>query len=93
MKLNWKDLITTPDGRISHSKVYANVGGLVATWVIIRLTLKDALTWDVFALYLGTVGGFYYVIGKWLDLKHGNTRPPSSPDEGALPPVAGGEGE
>lgn len=85
MKLNWKDLITTPDGRISHSKVYANIGGLVATWVIIRLTLKDALTWDVFALYLGTVGGFYYVIGKWLDLKHGNKAPE--------PPPASGQGE
>lgn len=65
------DLITTPDGRLSHTKLWSNAGCATATWVIIWYAVKLDLTWDMFALYLGTIAGAN-VAGKFLDLKHGN---------------------
>jgi len=75
MKLSLKDLLTGKDGRISHVKLWANVASLTATGVVIWYAWRGSLTWDMFGLYLATVGG-YYTVGKYLDLKHGT---PSSP--------------
>lgn len=78
MTLKWKDLITSPDGRLSHTKLGANIAGLTATWVIIWYAWELDLTTEMFSVYLLTVGGFN-AVGKYLDLKHGNKAPEPTP--------------
>jgi len=67
------DLLTGKDGRISHVKMWANVACATASGVIIHQEYKGLLSWDIFALYLGTVG--VYSVGKYLDIKHGLIKP------------------
>ena len=55
-KLDFADMITK-DGRvISLTKVLQLLGGITATWVIIKLTLTGGLTEAIFGLYLTYVG-------------------------------------
>lgn len=55
--LEWADLITSKGtNHVSLTKLLQFVGGSVATWIVIRLTLTDHLTWDIFASYLAYVG-------------------------------------
>jgi len=65
-----KQTITTNNDRVSQSKIWANVGSAVATWVIIYMTLHDRMTWEIFFAYLGTVAGFTQ-ISKFLSYKYG----------------------
>ena len=43
------------NGRMSHTKTLMMIGGLTATWAIIHVTLKGALTADMLGLYLGAL--------------------------------------
>lgn len=55
-RLNWLDMITsTGSNKVSTTKILQLVGGVVATWIVIKLTLQGALNWDIFAIYLGYV--------------------------------------
>lgn len=53
--LNWTDMITRDGDKVSATKVLQLVGGAVGTWIVIQMTLKGQLTWDMFAIYLGYV--------------------------------------
>lgn len=73
--LNLSDMITTYDPytnreRASTTKTLQLVGGIVASFAIIKLTLQAALTWDLFAIYLAyvaSVEGF----SRFLRAKYG----------------------
>ena len=65
-----RELVTTESGRLSNSKLWSLVGCAVATWIVIMLTIKDKMTWEIFLAYLGTVGGFSQ-ISKWLAYRYG----------------------
>ena len=54
--MNWSDLILTPKGNISHTKLWANVAYAVATTVILYQTFHGVVTWELLLAYLGTVG-------------------------------------
>ena len=54
-RLDWCDMITRDGSKVSTTKVLQLIGGAVATWVIIKLTYLDKLTWDLFAIYLAYV--------------------------------------
>ncbi|OOS08061.1 hypothetical protein SAMN02745664_101266 [Moraxella cuniculi DSM 21768] len=57
------DLITNPQtGKLSHTRLWANVASLVATVQFIRLNTDD---WQLWLVYLGSVGG-YAVARKFL---------------------------
>jgi amino acid transporter len=69
-KLDFADMITKNGTSVSLTKVLQLVGGLTATWVIVKLTLGNNLTEAVFGLYLtyvGAVEGY----SKYLSAKHG----------------------
>ncbi len=55
-KLDFADLITKDGKSVSLTKVLQLVGGVTATWVIIKLTLGGGLTEAIFGLYLTYVG-------------------------------------
>ena len=65
-----RQLITTDSGRLSLTKFWSFVGCGVATWIVVYLTLKDKMTWEIFVAYLGSVGGFSQ-ISKWLAYRYG----------------------
>lgn len=58
-QLDWRDLITrTNTNKVSLSKVLQMVGGITATWVIIKTTVvtNGQLSWELFTAYLAYVG-------------------------------------
>lgn len=69
-KLDWVDIITK-DGRIvSLTKILQLVGGVIATWVVVQVTIAGNLTWDILAIYLAYVAsieGF----SKFIQAKYG----------------------
>jgi hypothetical protein len=55
-KLDFADVVTKDGRAVSLTKVLQLIGGLTATWVIIKLTLTGGLTEALFGLYLTYVG-------------------------------------
>lgn len=54
-QFDWTDLITRDGHTVSATKLLQLVGGVVGTWIIIKVTMNDRLTWDLFAIYLAYV--------------------------------------
>jgi hypothetical protein len=70
--MDWSDVITAdgPSNKVSLTKLMQLVGCVVATWVVIHMTLFDKLTVDIFAVYLAYVAsseGF----NKFVTAKYG----------------------
>lgn len=65
-----RQFIQTDSGRLSLTKFWSFIGCGVATYIVIHLTIKDKMTWEIFLAYLGTVGGFSQ-ISKWLAYRYG----------------------
>lgn len=69
--LNWIDLIKKPgSAAISLTKLIQLVGGIVATWIMVKLAMTDKMTWDIFAIYLayaGSIEGY----SKFITAKYG----------------------
>lgn len=55
-KLDFTDLITKDGRAVSLTKVLQLIGGLLSSWVIVKLTLTGGLTEAIFGLYLTYVG-------------------------------------
>lgn len=54
--MNVKDFYSYPDGRFAMSKFWGNVAYAVATWIVVRMTLSQHMTFEILLVYLGTVG-------------------------------------
>ena len=80
-ELNWIDLIRKPgSSAISLTKLIQLVGGMIATWIMVKLTIDNKVTWDLFAIYLayvGSVEGF----SKFVTAKYGMPAPKREKDE------------
>lgn len=57
-------------GKVSHTKVWANIAYAVATWVVIRLTIMGKLDFEIFGLYLAVVAASASA-SKFFALKYG----------------------
>ena len=57
-KLDWRDLITrSGSNKVSLSKLLQLVGGITATWVIVKTTVSQTgISWELFTAYLAYVG-------------------------------------
>ena len=55
-KLDFADMITKDGRAVSLTKILQLVGGLTATWIMVKLTLTGGLTEALFGLYLTYVG-------------------------------------
>lgn len=56
-KLDFADMITKDGRAVSLTKVLQLVGGLTATWIMIKLTLSGGLTEGILGIYLAYIGG------------------------------------
>lgn len=56
-KLDFADMITKDGRGVSLTKILQLVGGMTATWVIIKLTLTGGLTETILGIYLAYVAG------------------------------------
>ena len=54
-KLDFADMLTKDGRAVSLTKVLQLVGGVTATWVIIKTTVAGNLGMDIFAVYLAYV--------------------------------------
>lgn len=68
-KLDFADMITKDGRAVSLTKVLQLVGGITATWVVIKLTVGGTLTEAILGIYLtyvGAVEGYSkYVAAKY----------------------------
>ena len=55
-KLDFADMITKDGRSVSLTKVLQLIGGVTATWVIMRLTITGAMTEGLLGVYLAYVG-------------------------------------
>lgn len=73
-KVNWLDLICRGKQRsiISLSKILQLVGGIVATWVVVKSTILSSgnISWEIFTAYLAYVGSVE-AYGKYITMKNG----------------------
>jgi hypothetical protein len=71
-KLDFADMITKDGKSVSLTKILQLIGGITATWIMIKLTLTGGLTEALFGLYLtyvGAVEGY----SKYVSAKYGYT--------------------
>lgn len=54
-RLDWVDMLTRDGTKVSTTKLLQLIGGVVGTWIIVKVTLQAQLTWDLFAIYLAYV--------------------------------------
>jgi hypothetical protein len=69
-KLDFADMITKDGKAVSLTKVLQLIGGITATWVMIKLTLMGGLTEALFGLYLTYVGAIEGY-SKFVSAKYG----------------------
>ena len=55
-KLDFADMITKDGRSVSLTKMLQLLGGITATWIMVKLTLTGGLTEALFGLYLTYVG-------------------------------------
>lgn len=70
--LQWTDLITKiGSNSVSLTKMLQLIGGIVATWIMVKMTVQEKLTWEIFGLYLAYVasieGYSKYISAKYSD--------------------------
>jgi hypothetical protein len=56
-KLDFADMITKDGRSVSLTKVLQLIGGLTATWIMIKLTLTSGINEMILGVYLAYVGG------------------------------------
>ena len=57
--MRWSELLTHADsGRLSHTKLWANIASASSTGMFIYQGIHDTLTSETWLIYLGLVGGY-----------------------------------
>lgn len=69
-KLDFADMITKDGRAVSLTKVLQLIGGMTATWIMIKLTLTGGLTEALLGLYLTYVGAIEGY-SKFISAKYG----------------------
>ncbi len=80
-KIDWLDLITSLDqatGEVqaSATKIMQLIGGITGTFIVVKLTLQNAINWDIFGIYLAYISsaeGF----SRFMLAKYGVTQLPT----------------
>ncbi len=88
-KLDFADMITKDGTSVSLTKVLQLVGGICATWVIIKLTLTGGLTEAIFGLYLtyvGAIEGYSKFVAAKYGYKESSVKSVKALDDDAADP-------
>ena len=87
---DWEDLFTSTDQatgevKASVTKILQIVGGITGTFVVVKLTLTNSITFDIFAAYLAYVAsieGFSkFMIARYGAGQVRNDRPGKPPQD------------
>ena len=79
-RLNWTDILTEdgPSNRVSLTKMLQLVGSVVATWLIVYITVHNKMSVDYLMVYLAYVGAIEgwrnFVATRWGGLSGGNNQ-------------------
>jgi hypothetical protein len=91
-KLDFADMITKDGRSVSLTKILQLIGGMTATWIMIKLTLTGGLTDILFGIYLSYVAGVEGY-SKFVSAKYGykegsvkDAKALSTDDEEVKPP-------
>lgn len=87
-KLDFADMITKDGKAVSLTKVLQLIGGVTATWIMIKLTLTGGLTEALFGLYLtyvGAIEGYSKFVAAKYNYSEKSVKEAASDDE-AKPP-------
>lgn len=79
--VEWSHLVTARNSTsASLTKVIHLLGGIISSWVIIKLTLQEKLTWDLFSVYLAYCGSTE-AFSKYMSAKFSvpGSTPPNPP--------------
>lgn len=79
------DLVTR-DGKLSTTAILQLVGGVVGTWIIVKIAANGQMTWDLMSVYLAyvaSVDGFSKVVSA----RYGGDRGYGSPYARRYPPI------
>jgi high-affinity Fe2+/Pb2+ permease len=72
--IDWTGLVTAKGtSSVSLTKLIQLVGSVVGSWIVIKMTLQEKITWDIFSIYLAytaSVEGF----SKFLSAKYGSNK-------------------
>jgi hypothetical protein len=71
-RLDFADMLTKDGRAVSLTKVLQLVGGMTATWIMIKLTISGSLSETVLGIYLAYVGGIEGY-SKFISAKYGYT--------------------
>lgn len=85
-KLDFTDMLTKDGRTVSLTKMLQLIGGITATWVLIKLTIGGGLTEAIFGIYLAYVGSIEGY-SKFISAKYGYTERSvrdSTPDGAAV---------
>jgi len=72
VKKAWQALTYT-SGKFSHLKMWSNVALVVASWIVIKLTLQGTITVDMFVVYMASATGAR-ITDKYLSSRNENIR-------------------
>jgi hypothetical protein len=87
-KLDFADMITKDGKAVSLTKVLQLIGGITATWIMVKLTLTGGLTEALFGLYLtyvGAIEGYSKYVGAKYGYKETSVKDAASADDEPLP--------
>jgi hypothetical protein len=87
LRRQMNNLVKGNNGEISNSKVWAFIGCATATWIMIYMTIKDKMGWEMFVVYIASVAGFSQ-LSKLIAYKYGGSvtteyKPKTKTDEGS----------
>lgn len=88
-RVDWIDAITSVEQatgkiKVSVTKILQIVGGIVGTFVVVKMTMQNVMTWDIFAIYLtyvASIDGF----SRFILAKYGVNLPPDTNLSAAKP--------
>lgn len=83
-KLDFADLITKDGSAVSLTKVLQLLGGLTATWIMIKLTITGGLTEALFGLYLtyvGAIEGYSKFVAAKYNYNEKSVKTPAPPKD------------
>ena len=74
-----KDLVVGSDGKLSHTKVWSNIGYATVTAILIFTAIKGTMIFDMYLAYMMVVA-IHQTSSKFISAKFANK---SSLDEGS----------
>lgn len=78
MRRGLNDLVRNPEGKVSESKVWANVGKCIAVYLLLRYPVDILGRYDTLLILFGVLV-FPDIIKKMISMKYDHSAPKTTP--------------